>query len=285
MVSHITYTLMRIVITAIAALIVAALLFPVGYVILTSLSVIDVPVTSWSDIARGLTLSRYIKTLSDPIFLSSLVNSIIVSLINIVISVVVIVPAAYAFSRFEFRGKDFILSFYLFVSQAGGGFGIIAVIATYIFLLRLKSLGLPLTSPPYNLIVLPLIYTASAVPFQTWLLKNYFDMLPRSLDEAAFIDGASWRDIVFKVVFPASRSAAIMVALFAFMGAWGEFLMADFIGVQTLAAYVYRTATGQTLFWADFAARTILFSIPIVVLYGVAQRYIGEAMRTGARVA
>jgi len=57
---------------------------------------------------------------------------------------------------------------------------------------------------------------------QMWLLKNYFDMLPGSLDETAFIDGVSWRDIVFKVVFPASRPAAIIVALFAFMGAWAN---------------------------------------------------------------
>jgi len=283
--SYLAYTLMKAFVTAVAILVVAALLFPVVYVVLTSFSVVSVPVTSFEDLSKGLTLERYVKAVTDPEFYSALRNSVIVAALNVLFSVVLIVPAAYAFSRFDFRGKDALLSFYLVVSQAGGGFGVAAVIATYIFLLRLKALGIPLVSPPLNIVTLPLIYTASAVPFQTWLLKNYFDMLPRSLDEAAFIDGASWRDIVFKVVFPASRPAAIIVALFAFMGAWGEFLMADFMGVQTLAAYVYRTATGQTLFWADFAARTILFSIPIVALYGVSQRYIGEAMRAGARVA
>ncbi|MGC9149454.1 MAG: hypothetical protein ACP5GI_08480 [Sulfolobales archaeon] len=93
---------------------------------------------------------------------------------------------------------------------------------------------------------------------------------------------SSSRDIVFKVIFPASRGVAFIVALFAFIGAWGEFLLASFIRVNTLAAYIYLTAVGQTIYWSDFAARTLLFAIPIVVIYAIAQRYIGEAMRFGA---
>ncbi len=88
--------------------------------------------------------------------------------------------------------------------------------------------------------------------------------------------------IVFRVILPASKPAMIIIAMFAFMGAWGEFIIASFLRVRTLAAYVYETATGQTIFWSDFAARTILFAIPIIILYIVAQKYIGEAMRYGA---
>lgn len=114
------------------------------------------------------------------------------------------------------------------------------------------------------------------------MVKNYLDALPREINESVFIDGANWRQIIFDVVLPASRSTMVVIALFAFMGAWGEFIIANFLWVETLAAYVYATATGQTIFWSDFAARTLLFAIPIIAIYVFTQKYIGEAMRYGA---
>ncbi|MEM1633198.1 MAG: ABC transporter permease subunit [Sulfolobales archaeon] len=275
-----SYYIGGIILTVLAILVIAILMYPIAYVVIASLLRGQVIPSSFEDIERyGLSLEHYINAISDPSFIAATITSIIVALLNIILSIFVIVPAAYAFSRFEFRGKGYILVLYLILSQIGGGFGVAAVIALFIFLVKLNSLGIPLIGNPF---ILPLIYTSSAVPFQTWLIKNYFDSLPRSLDEAAFIDGASWRDIVFRVIFPASRGVVFIVALFAFMGAWGEFLLASFIRVNTLAAYVYQTAVGQTIYWADFAARTVLFSIPIVLIYVIAQKYIGEAMRYGA---
>ncbi|MEM0283287.1 MAG: ABC transporter permease subunit [Sulfolobales archaeon] len=275
-----SYYIGGIILTVLAILVIAILMYPIAYVVIASLLRGQVIPSSFEDIERyGLSLEHYINAISDPNFIAATITSIIVALLNIIFSIFVIVPAAYAFSRFEFRGKGYILVLYLILSQIGGGFGVAAVIALFIFLVKLNSLGIPLIGNPF---ILPLIYTSSAVPFQTWLIKNYFDSLPRSLDEAAFIDGASWRDIVFRVIFPASRGVVFIVALFAFMGAWGEFLLASFIRVNTLAAYVYQTAVGQTIYWADFAARTVLFSIPIVLIYVIAQKYIGEAMRYGA---
>ncbi len=66
------------------------------------------------------------------------------------------------------------------------------------------------------------------------------------------------------------------------MGAWGEFIIANFLRIETLAAYIYETATGQTIYWSDFAARTLLFAIPIIIMYVLTQKYIGEAMKYGA---
>ncbi len=274
------YYLAKIVVTVIGLLIVFIFLYPLLYAVLTSLVRGQVLVTSLGEIWKyGLSLEHYYSAVSDPTFVSSTITSLVVAVINILLSVLVITPAAYAFSRFEFRGRDTILMMYLILSQIGGGFGVAAVIALYVFLLKLSLIGLPVIGNP---LVLAMVYTAGAVPFQTWLVKNYFDSLPRELDEAAFIDGASWRQIVFRVILPASKPAMIIIAMFAFMGAWGEFIIASFLRVRTLAAYVYETATGQTIFWSDFAARTILFAIPIIILYIVAQKYIGEAMRYGA---
>ncbi len=272
--------LFRIAFTVFGILIVFIMLYPLLYAVLTSLVRGQILITSITEIQRyGLSLEHYTKAISDPRFVAATFVSLLVAAINIILSVLVITPAAYAFSRFSFFGKDSLLISYLILSQIGGGFGIAAVIALYVFLLKLNVMGLPVIGNP---VILSMIYTATAVPFQTWLIKNYFDALPKELDEAAFIDGANWRQIVFRVILPASKPAMIIIALFAFMGAWGEFIIASFLRVETLAAYVYETATGQTIFWSDFAARTILFAIPIVLLYGIAQRYIGEALRYGA---
>lgn len=270
----------RIVLTVLGALIVFILLYPVLYIVLSSLVRGQALITSIEDVwSFGVSLEHYISAVSDPEFFSSALTSVTVAVANILLAVLVITPAAYAFSRFGFMGRSSLLMLYLVLSQVGGGFGIAAVIALYVFLLRLNAMGVPVVGNPF---VLAVIYTASAVPFQTWLIKNYFDSLPRSLDEAAFIDGASWARIVFSVILPASKPAMIIIALFAFMGAWGEFILASFLGVRTLAAYIYQTATGQTIYWSDFAARTLLFALPVAVVYVIAQKYIGEAMRYGA---
>ncbi len=270
----------RIVLTVLGALIVFILLYPVLYIVLSSLVRGQVLITSIEDVwSFGMSLEHYVNAVSDPEFFSSTLTSVTVAVANILLAVLVITPAAYAFSRFGFRGKSSLLMLYLVLSQVGGGFGIAAVIALYVFLLRLNAMGVPVVGNPF---VLAVIYTASAVPFQTWLIKNYFDSLPKSLDEAAFIDGAGWARIVFNIILPASKPAMIIIALFAFMGAWGEFILASFLGVKTLAAYIYQTATGQTIYWSDFAARTLLFALPVAIVYVFAQRYIGEAMRYGA---
>lgn len=270
----------KLVFTALGLFIVFAMLYPVMVAALSSLVRTQLIVSSIGEIAEyGVSLDHYIKAVEDPRFLNGLANSILVALLNIAVSVAVITPAAYAFSRFDFRGRDLTLIVYLILSQIGGGFGVAALIALYVFLIRLNMIGLPVIGNP---LILPIIYTAGAVPFQTWMIKNYFDSLPRSLDEAALIDGASWFDVVFRVILPASKPAMIITALFAFMGAWGEFIMANFLRVSTLAAYIYETATAQVIYWSDFAARVILFAIPIILVYALSQRYIGEAMRYGA---
>ncbi len=270
----------RILLTVFAILIVSILVYPFVFAVLTSFIKGQVIITSIDDLFRyGLTLEHYVRAVSEEGFINALFTSLLVAFTTIIIAVLVITPAAYGFSRFKFWGRDTILFMYLLLSQVGGGFGIAAVIALYVFLLKLHTMGIPTLGNPF---ILSLIYVAGAVPFQTWLLKSYFDNLPKELDEAAFIDGASWGQIVFKIVLPSSKPAMIIVALFAFMSAWGEFITADFLRVKTLAAYIYETATGQTIYWADFAARTILFAIPVIILYAVAQKYIGEAMRYGA---
>ena len=185
------------------------------------------------------------RVITDEAFIRALTTSITVSILTIIMAVLVITPAAYGYSKFKFWGKDTMLFTYLVLSQVGGGFGIAAVIALYVFLLKLDAMGIQLLGNPF---ALPLVYIAGAVSFQIWLMKGLFDGLPRELNEAAFIDGASWSQIIFKVILPSSKLAMVVVAMFAFMGAWREFIIASFLRVKTLAAYLFETATGVVVF-------------------------------------
>ncbi len=275
-------TVLKIAATVFGILIAASLAYPLAYIVAQAL--IGKPTIILSDLAQlaqyGITIGNFAKILRDPEFYDALLNTLFVASLTVVLAIAVVIPAAYAFSRFEFLGKNTLLYYYLIVSQAGGGLGIIAVLALYMFLLRLTAYGINVI----QMWILPLIYASGLVPFQTWLMKSYFDQLPKELDEAAFIDGASWFHIVFKVVFPASKAAFIIITLFAFMSAWGEFIIANILQLKTLGMYIYTTAVaGQAGIMrpGEFAAAAIVYAIPMMVLFAVAQKYIGEAYRLG----
>lgn len=275
-------TIIRIIVTIIGVFIAASLMYPIAYIVAQALlGKPTIILTSFDQLLNyGITYRNFITILEDPVFWEALRNTLLVALVTVVVAMTVIIPAAYAFSRFSFHGRDTILYLYLIVSQSGGGLGIIAVLALYIFMLRLAAHGISLFHP----LALPFIYVSGMVPFQIWLVKSYFDQLPRVLDEAAFIDGAGWLSIIFRIVLPSSKAAFIIVALLAFMGAWSEFIIASILGIKTLGMYIYETAVaGQAGIMepATFAAASIVYALPIIGLFILAQRYIGEAYRLG----
>lgn len=271
--------ILKIFLTVAGLLVLFAMLYPLMFIILQSLYAKPILLTNPLEAFSALTLNNYAGALLDPEFYAAVLTSLTISVATIILSVVFITPAAYAFSRFKFRGRDTLLYIYLILTQAGGGFGIIAVIALLMFLLVMTSHGIPL----YGWYILPFIYTAGLVPFQTWMMKSFFDTLPKELDEAAFIDGASWRTIIFKVILPSSRPAMVIIALFAFMSAWGEFFIANLLRIRTVGAYIFQTAFGARGLQDPslYAALSLIYAIPIIITYVVAQRYIGEAYRIG----
>ena len=275
-----SYTLLKVAVTVIAVFIVTSIVYPLVYIVAQALLPREEMLSSLGDLFKyGVTLEKFRYILGNWEFYEALRNTLIVATMTIILAIAVIIPAAYGFSRFEFLGKNTVLYIYLIVSQAGGGLGIIAILALYIFLLRLAAYGISL----FHLYTLAFIYVSGMVPFQTWLMKSYFDQLPKELDEAAFIDGASWFDIIFKITLPASKSAFIIIAMFAFMGAWGEFIIADILGLNTLGRFIFRVAMGPVGIDnpSTYAAASLLYAVPIVVLFVVAQKYIGEAYRRG----
>jgi arabinogalactan oligomer/maltooligosaccharide transport system permease protein len=133
---------------------------------------------------------------------------------------------------------------------------------------------------------LVLIYTMTAIPFCVWMLKGYFDTIPRELEESALIDGASPARVFFTIVLPLAKPAVAITALFSFMTAWNEFIQAaTFMDKEVM----YTAPVGLRFFvggfqqqWGYFAAGAIVTAIPVGLLFMFTQRYLVSGLTAGA---
>ncbi len=208
-----------------------------------------------------------------------LVNSLIVSLGVSVFAVILGASAAYAFSRFNFIGR-----------QAGMlGFIVLLMLPAtatlaplYVLLSQIRIGGEALRA---TLLGLSIAYAAGTLPFAIWNLKGYFDTVPKELEEAAIIDGATVTQTFLRVILPLSVPAMAVTLLFAFMAGWTEFVLAwSFLedpGRFTLAMAL-RSMLGQfSTPWSDFSAMSILMSVPIILLFFFLQRYLVSGLTVG----
>ena len=132
---------------------------------------------------------------------------------------------------------------------------------------------------------LVLVYSTTAMPFCVWTLKGYFDSLPRELEEAARMDGASSWGVFFRIVLPLCRPGLAVTALFSFMTAWNEFILASmFLTDQrsyTLPVLLKSTVGDFSAQWGVFAAGAILTSIPVMALFYLLQRFLVGGLTAG----
>jgi ABC-type glycerol-3-phosphate transport system permease component len=223
-----------------------------------------------------LSFSAYTSIFSKQNFLTPLVNSIIVALVNTVVTVIVASLAGYALARLEIRGAGAILAFILLA----GFFPVLAMVGP-LFLL-LKNLGL--LDNVYPLIVVYLVYT---LPITTWLLKNFFEQIPRELEEAALVDGATRLQTLRRVVIPVAVPAVFTAGILAFILAWNDFAFA----VSFLVTPAHFTAPlaivtfGESqfqVFYNLIDAAVVIISIPIALLVLLAQRRIVSGLTAGS---
>jgi arabinogalactan oligomer/maltooligosaccharide transport system permease protein len=212
-------------------------------------------------------------------FLKLLKNSLIVALGTSVIAVILGASAAYAFSRFKFIGRQAgMLGFIILLMLPAS-----ATLAPLFVLLSQIKIGDE--SLRLSLIGLMLAYGSGTLPFTIWNLKGYFDTVPKELEEAALIDGASMTQTFIRVILPLSVPAIAVTVLFAFMSGWTEFILAwTFLENPSrfTLAMALRSMQGQFATpWSDFAAMSILMSIPIVILFFALQRYLVSGLTVG----
>ncbi|HVK74525.1 MAG TPA: ABC transporter permease subunit [Kofleriaceae bacterium] len=208
-------------------------------------------------------------------FVRHALASVVVALATTVVGIALACTAAYALSRFRFPGRRTALTTFLVVQMFPAS---LLLLPLYVLLHRLGLLN--------SLTGLVLVYSTTAIPFCVWTLKGYFDGLPRELLEAARVDGAGPARIFFTIVLPLARPGIAVTALFSFMTAWNEFIMASTFltdeGKYTLPVLLQSSVGQFSADWGRFAAGAIVTSVPVMILFYVLQKYLVGGLTAGA---
>ena len=226
------------------------------------------------EIGDSFSTEHFSKILEGDSFWIWFRNSLIVSIGTSLLGLVIAIPAGYAFSRYKFTGRDTSMFAFLLVQMFPG------IIILVPYFLVMKTLGL--LNSHLGLI---LAYCVTALPLCVWMLKGFFDTVPRELEEAATLDGCNQFQVFTKVVLPLSLPAVAVTALFSFLAAWNEFLLALTFNTSNdmytlpvgLASLI--SSTGQA--WGDFAAASILVSLPVALLFLFFQKFLIEGLAAG----
>jgi multiple sugar transport system permease protein len=202
-------------------------------------------------------------------------NSLMVSTLTMLLAMVIGVMAAYAITRLNFRGRMFMAR---------------TTIVTY--LVPGSLLFIPLFQIAYRLhltdkaLGLVVIYLVQSVPFCTWLIISYFNTIPYELEEAALVDGATRPQALVRIVLPLALPALAVTALYAFTQSWNEFLFALLLigrdSQKTIPAGLAGLINGDTYQWGALMAGALLSSIPPVLIYIAAQKWVVSGLAGGA---
>lgn len=268
----------RLTITLIYAILIITtifVLYPVYWIVIGAFNPGD-SLFSTKLIPDRLTLDHFYDLFEKTDYLNWYKNTIKIAFFNMIISTFLVVTAAYAFSRFRFPGRKQGLMTMLVLQMFPGFMGMIAI---YILLLQIGLLD--------NHWGLILVYAGGSIPFGAWLVKGYFDGLPRSLEEAAKMDGASHTTIFFKIMMPLSKPILVFIAVNNFIGPWMDFIFARLVlrsnQNKTLAIGLFEFVTGKAnTQFTTFAAGAILVAVPITVLFLLFQKHIVEGLKAGA---
>ncbi len=225
------------------------------------------------------TIAHYVELIKETKFLSWYGNTLKIAVANMAISVVLTSLTAYVFSRFKFKGKKAGLLSILILQMFPSFMG---MMATYNILWQLDLLN-----THFGLI---LTYAAGQIPYNTWLVKGYLSSIPRSLDEAARLDGASNLRIFGQIILPLMKPILIFVALNQFIAPWMDFIFPRMIlsspEKKTLAIGLYDMINSNTNNnFTTFAAGAVLVAVPITVLYVCLQKYLIQGVAAGANKA
>jgi len=215
-------------------------------------------------------------------FLTWMKNSILIAGFVAFVSVVIGAASAFAFSRLKFRGKKFGLQLLLLVQMFPA---ILALSAVYVIMERVHNFAPEIGLGTQGGLVL--VYLGGAMGVNIWLLKGFVDSIPMELDEAARIDGASPMQIYWQIFVPLATPVLAVVALLSFIGTFNEYVLASLFladqDTQTIAVGLQRFISGQySKNWGVFAAGSIVASIPIVIIFLSAQKYIVNGLTAGS---
>jgi trehalose/maltose transport system permease protein len=222
-------------------------------------------------------LSNYVAIFAEQPFARNILNSLLVAGATVGLSLLLVMPACYALGRIKFRGRAPLLYLFLAVSmfpQIALLSGMFEVILRFGLYNRLAGLSLS--------------YLLITLPFTAWVLTSFIRDLPRELEEAAMVDGASTLTLVWRVLLPIMSPALAATGLLAFIASWNEFLFALTFTLSSemrtvpVAIALISGATAYELPWGNIMAASVVVTLPLIVLVLVFQRRIVAGLTAGA---
>jgi len=222
---------------------------------------------------KDLTFANYIEIFTNEAWYSGYINSIIYTVLNTVMSVTIALPAAYAFSRYNFVGDNH-LFFWLLTNRMAP-----AAVFLLPFFQLYQNIGLFDTH-----LGVALAHLLFNVPLSVWILEGFISGVPKEIDETAFIDGYSFPRFFFKIFLPLIRSGIGVTAFFAFMFSWVELLLArtlTTVNAKPIAATMTRTVSASGIDWGLLAAAGVLTIIPGALVIYFVRNYIAKGFALG----
>ena len=266
--------------TAYISLIFSAivLLAPPVYMLITSLKtsaeIADQRGNPW--IVRNPTLDNYWALMNDSLFQGFFINSVIITVIVVALTMVISILAAFALARMRFWGSQML---------ATGVFLTYLVPDTLLFIPLYQIVGgLGLLNSIWGLV---LVYPTLTVPFCTWIMIGYFASIPKELDEAALIDGATWPQMLTKIFIPVALPGIIAATIFAFTVSWAAFVYPTaFVTtpdqMPLTIGVVSQLVRGDTFAWGQITAGALLAALPPVIVYAFLMDYYIAGLTAGA---
>lgn len=261
---------------AVLLLFVAISIYPVLNVVAISLRPGDrLRSTDLAIIPPDWTFASYVKLFTEQPFLKWLGNSLVVSGVVTATGVALASTAGYAFSRFRFIGRKATM---------------LAILTTQMFPATMLLLPLYVLIARLGLVDtwlgLMVFYTATALPFCVWQMKGFYDTIPASLEEAARIDGCTRAQAFWHVVLPLATPGLVITALFSFMTAWSEYIVAAQVmqdeSMFTLPLGIKGFQASLSSQWGLYAAASILVSIPVVAVFLLFSKYLVNGLTVGS---
>lgn len=229
------------------------------------------------------TLENYLWAFSQDTFIGTMKNSVIVAVLTPIFSVVLTSMMGYSLARFQYPGKNLIVTVLVATQMLPGVLLVIPIFVIFVTLQQLLHVSLVNT---YRGLVLG--FATFSVPFSALLLRGFFSNFPIELEDAAMVDGCTRLQAFLRIVLPLSIPGILTVALFAFVLAWNDLLFAMVLTnntkAQTVAVTITQLATAQysNTNYGGILAEGVIMTVPVVILFVFLQRFLIEGMTAGA---
>lgn len=256
-------------------LIVLFAMGPFAWMVLTSLTLTaTLNATGVSISPAGWSIDNYARLLRQTSFLDNMLDSLIIACGTVVLGLAVAVTAAYAFSRFRFAGRKLLMLQFLLINM----FPVVLLILPLFVLMRQAGI----LDTHFGLV---LANATVAIPFAVWMLTSYVGAIPKSLDEAAMIDGCSRLTALRRVVLPLTMPGIISTGIYIFITAWNEYLYALTLGGRNVrpVTVAIQTLIGEyQIEWGLLAAGAVVGAMPATILFLLVQRRLIGGLTQGA---